>query len=149
MDEARKQWLKRLAILLGTGTFLLIIIVTFHEVLVPFVIAVVLAYVLHPAVEWIHRRRIAKRNIPRWSAVLIIYALLFSLLSLFFTTLLPRLGVETTALVRAVPGFITHVKDDWLPRADRWLGSSMGSLMGEEEGEGPSLPRPLREASTV
>lgn len=133
MDKARNLWFRRLAILLGTGTFLFVILVVFRDVLVPFVVAVVLAYVLHPVVDWIHRYKIAQRNIPRWSAVLLLYAVLFGLLSLFATTLLPRLGAETTALVRAAPSYVSIVRDEWIPRTDQWLGSSFGHLVGQEE----------------
>ncbi len=133
MDIQRKQWLKRLAILLGTGFFILIILVAFRDVLVPFVIAVVLAYVLHPAVEWIHRRDLKGRHLPRWSAVLLLYAVLFGVLSIFATTLLPRIGEETTALVRAAPGYAATIKDEWIPQAERWLGTIFGPIFNHPE----------------
>lgn len=134
----RRQWFKRLAILVGTGTFLTIILIIFHEVLVPFVVAVVLAYVLHPVVQWLHTRRIGSRYMPRWAAVLILYAVLFGVLSVFATTLLPRLGAETTALVRAVPGYISIVKDDWIPETENWLGSRLGTFFNQPRSE-PSV----------
>lgn len=133
MDDQRRQWFKRLAILLGTGTFLTVILIVFRDVLVPFIIAVVLAYVLHPAVDWIHRRKIGRFQAPRWSAVLLIYLILFGALTIFGTTLLPRLSQETAALVRAAPEFIDIVKDEWIPKTERWIGTSFGRLVGDAD----------------
>lgn len=152
MDETRRQWVKRLAILFGTAAFLLVLVIVFREVLVPFVIAVVIAYVLTPAVDWFHRRKVAGRPLPRWTAVLIIYTVLVGLLTLFGTTLLPRLGEETTALVRAAPEFIQWVKDDWIPSTERWVSTRVGPFLGrpppspellpEEEQLPPPPPEP-------
>jgi predicted PurR-regulated permease PerM len=133
----------RPSILIGTSAFFLVLAIVFRQVLVPFVIGVVLAYVLYPIVEWFHRRRILKRQVPRWVAVLILYAILFGALSVFATTLLPRLGSETAALVRAAPGYVTHVKNDWVPQAERWLGARMGPLFGQpgpDDEEEPAAP---------
>jgi predicted PurR-regulated permease PerM len=124
---------KRLAILVGTATFLVVVAVVFRQVLVPFVVALALAYVLHPAVEWIHRKKIKKFRMPRWAAVLVLYSLLFGAMTVFGTTLMPRLAAETAALVRAVPAVIDQIRTQWIPHAENWLGASVGSLLGREE----------------
>jgi predicted PurR-regulated permease PerM len=144
MDDTARSRLQRLAILLGTASFFLVILIVFREVLVPFIVAVVLAYVLNPAVEWIHRRPIRKRYIPRWTAVLLIYLMLFGALGIFVTTMLPRLGVETAALVRAVPGYISQFRDEFVPSTERWIGEGIGHFFRppgwrEEDQDEPDL----------
>lgn len=150
MDSQRRQWMTRLAILIGTSAFFLVLLIVFKDVLAPFVIGTVIAYLLYPVVEWFHRRKIGKRNVPRWVAVLLLYVLLLGVLSVFATTLLPKFGQETVALFRAAPGFVAHVKDEWVPRAESWLGARMGPLFGRptiEDNEEPpttvTIPSPV------
>lgn len=76
---------------------------TFLEVLfqlmIPFVIALFIAYLLHPVVEALHAR-----GLPRWAAILIIYIVFF--------------GGVGYALYKAYPIFVKQLKDlsENLPR---------------------------------
>lgn len=156
MDSQRRQSVTRLAILIGTSAFFIILLIVFREVLAPFIIGTVLAYLLYPIVEWFHRRRIRDRNVPRWVAVLVLYAILLGALSVFATTLLPRFGAETAALFRAAPGFAAHVKNEWVPHAETWLSARMGPLFGrptiEDSEEAPTsvtIPSPVIRISPV
>ena len=130
MDEVARTRLKRLGILVGTALFFCVILVVFREILVPFIIAVVLAYVLHPAVKWLHGLRLRKRQLPRWAAVLVLYVVLFGAIGVFATTMLPRLLSETTDLVRAAPGAIAHVRDDVIPSIETWADQRLGHFLG-------------------
>ena len=66
----------------------------FREILLPFLLGALLAYILHPPVTWISGRRLRGRSLPRWGAVLVIYlagaALTFAVASLA----LPHLSRE-------------------------------------------------------
>lgn len=117
-----------MAILVGTVVFFLVILIVFHEVLVPFIVAVVLAYVLYPVVAWLHRRSIRGRTIPRWVAVILIYVVLFGVLGIFGTTVVPRLAAETSALVGAVPGYIAQLRDDFVPSIEGWVDERLAPL---------------------
>ncbi|MFD2169235.1 AI-2E family transporter [Tumebacillus lipolyticus] len=79
-------------------------------VLTPFLISVIIAYLLHPLVTRLHQR-----GVPRGASILIIYVLFFLLL--------------TVLLLKAIPLFIDQLRDlsEHLPKlveqADRWMDS--------------------------
>lgn len=139
-EGSRTVRARRLAILLGTAATSLVILVVFREIIVPFVIAVVLSYVLYPAVEWIHRRHIGRFAPPRWLAVVVLYAALIGLLSVFGTTLAPQLGRETSALIRNAPDFFAHVRREWVPAVERAARSYFGPLVATRPGAVPGRP---------
>ncbi len=91
-----------MAILVGTVVFFLVILIVFHEVLVPFIVAVVLAYVLYPVVAWLHRRSIRGRTIPRWVAVILIYGALFGVGKLIFGSTTEGLTILAIGAAAAV-----------------------------------------------
>jgi predicted PurR-regulated permease PerM len=100
----------------------------FRHVLVPFVVAVVLAYLMMPAVEWI----VLRIRLPRWLAVIALYIVLLGALGLVGVFMVPRILSETGALVRAAPGFFLQVKNEWVPAVDGFVGEYMGDLVGQQ-----------------
>ena len=74
-------------IFLGVSALIVLaVVIAAREVLLPFVLALVVAYVLTPAV-----RRVERRRIPRWIAILIVYALTFGSIALSIQQIVPRL----------------------------------------------------------
>lgn len=55
------------------------IVIVFREVLLPFVLAIFVAYLIYPIVSRLERIPVGKRHPPRWLAVVSVYALLFTL----------------------------------------------------------------------
>ena len=66
-----------------------------REILLPFILALVVAYVLLPAVEWVE-----KRKMPRWAAVIVVYVVTIGGLYLSLAAMAPRLGTELRGLFR-------------------------------------------------
>ncbi|MBK6581043.1 MAG: AI-2E family transporter [Sandaracinaceae bacterium] len=104
------------------GALALAIIVVFREVLLPFFLAVVVAYVLAPLVDVLERR------MKRWVAVVTIYALLVGSMVTFAVLGLPRLAAEIEKLAREAPHALAQVRDTWLPEMERQMRDSMGQL---------------------
>jgi predicted PurR-regulated permease PerM len=71
-----------------------------------FLIAILLAVTLHPAVAWIERRRIA-----RGVSVIVIAAFAFGLLATFMVVVLPPLTAQMTHLFQDVPAFRVRILD--------------------------------------
>lgn len=65
--------------------------------LTPFVIGLVLAYLLLPLVNRLHTR------FPRWAAILIVYLVSFSVLTAFFAYIVPPLADQLSQLITAFP----------------------------------------------
>ena len=71
-----------------------------------FLIAILLAVTLHPAVAWMERRRIA-----RGVSVIVIAAVAVGLLALFVVFLLPPLTAQMSHLFQDIPAFRARVLD--------------------------------------
>src|SRR5687767_10692546 len=70
---------KRHAIFLAISAAIAVAVILFaHSVLVPFVIALVLAYVLTPLVAWVEKRRV-----PRPLAIILVYVVVLGSLGTF------------------------------------------------------------------
>src|SRR4051794_22687421 len=89
-----------------------------HEILLPFILALVVAYVLMPAVE-----RVEKWRLPRWGAVILVYVATLGGMYASLATVAPRLLVETGGLFRDLPGIAANIRDQQVPALRHWLSS--------------------------
>jgi predicted PurR-regulated permease PerM len=106
-----------------------------RDVLLPFGIATLLAYVLHPAVSWLSARRVGTRHLPRWVSTLLLYAVMglgmYAVVVLFIPQLVGELQgaarTGTAALstaddyARTLPGKATaFLKKQGIPIVLHW-----------------------------
>ena len=96
--------------LIGSGFGLWAVWLLWPEFLL-FLIAILLAVTLHPAVAWMERKRIA-----RSVSVIVIASSALALLALFVIFLLPPLTAQMTDLFQDIPAFRARVLDRF-PRA--------------------------------
>jgi predicted PurR-regulated permease PerM len=115
-QEARRH---RIAFLAVTAAAALGILYAFREVLAPFMVALVVAYVFAPLVDWMEQRRVAGRRIPRWVAVLTLYVSLLGAMAASIAVGAPLLVRELQRLGRETPNMLATVRDEWLPAVDR------------------------------
>jgi putative heme transporter len=122
---ARPQRRQRLLILAGLWLFVALVLVTFRSVLLPFIIAALIAYLVQPLVRRITRVQVRGRFVPRWVAILLIYALFFLGVYVFFVALLPQLYRELARISRdavAYANSLTPEKVEGIAqRAEAWL----------------------------
>jgi len=76
------------------------------DVLLPFFLAGVLAYIFEPVMGWLHARRI-----PRGAAAAIMLALLVTLLAGLLLLVLPLLMAQTAALAERLPQMVAHLRE--------------------------------------
>jgi predicted PurR-regulated permease PerM len=92
-----------------------------QAVMLPFVLALVVAYVLTPAVLRVERNRV-----PRWAAILLVYAMTLGAIGGFIGMIVPRLVSEGKAAAAEWPNLNRKVRNEWLPAIDqrlaRWTG---------------------------
>lgn len=77
-----------------------------RSALTPFIFGAILAYLFLPVVNRLERR------VPRWAAILIVYALVLAIVITFFAFLVPPLVEQFGQLVRALPD---------IPTIERWV----------------------------
>lgn len=136
-------WLRSTARLWGFFLFVLLAIVLFRQVILPFVIGLVVAYMLAPPLRWLCAARVAGRPLPRAAWLLALYSLLVGLAVLFFVVFVPRLGGDLKRIVREAPQLTRHLQHSWLPPLERWLAATLGELdTASEPGAAAPSSRP-------
>jgi predicted PurR-regulated permease PerM len=110
--EAAKRKTKReliLKIILGIGfAMVLLLLYSLRQIVLPFFLAGLFAYLLFPLAKWL-----IKKRLPLIFAVLAIYILLIGLLYLGLFHLLPKLAEELEHLLKALPDLATGLEQRW------------------------------------
>jgi predicted PurR-regulated permease PerM len=77
---------------------------TLSPVLLPLAIAGVLAYLLDPLVDWLQTKKV-----PRTRAIIVVFFVGVVFILAMLGTVVPRLVVETGALIRATPAYTKNI----------------------------------------
>jgi predicted PurR-regulated permease PerM len=130
----RRVWGRRIFLAVSAIVVVSLVIVA-HAVMLPFVLALVVAYVLTPAVVRVERRRV-----PRWASILLVYALTLGVVGGFVSAIVPRLVAEGRSLAAEWPNLNRRMREEWLPSIDvrlsRWSGKPVEPTAPElREGE--------------
>ena len=88
-----------------------------REVLLPFILAVIIAYVLTPLVAFGER----KLRLPRSLSILLVYFVVLGTLSLSLMSVAPRLYDESVKFVRDVPRMAQQLAEQEGPRLEKWV----------------------------
>jgi predicted PurR-regulated permease PerM len=114
-------WLRQFAKLWGFALFCILVVYIFREVALPFLFAILVAYILAPLVNRLGAFRVGARPIPRGAVVIILYVFILSGLSLFIGYFVPKLSGDFARLFREAPGLFAKVNKNWLPKAGAWI----------------------------
>ena len=145
--------MRRIVFLAVAGVLLLGVLYAFREVLAPFAIAMVVAYVFAPVVEAMERVRIAGRHPPRWAAVLALYLSLLGTMASVLALGVPLLVGQVQQLAADAPHRLQTIQTEWLPAIDQRLRSLTGSMGGSSAGSGAgdevALEAPVAPVRTI
>lgn len=126
--KAREATRRHTLFLCGSAALAIAVIVVAHSVLLPFVLALVIAYVLTPLVAWVETRRV-----PRAAAIILVYVVVLGTFGIFVRFTAPRVGMELLNLRRELPALGVTVRTRWVPAWQKRLRSA---------GFGPETPAP-------
>lgn len=116
---------RRLLILALLWAAVVIVLVAFRGVVLPFAAAALIAYLIAPLVDRLSSAKVGKRHVPRWVAVITIYALFFLGAYLFVIALLPQLYREMARITTSAAAFANSLTperiEELAQRADTWL----------------------------
>ncbi len=107
------------AVYLGIAGFILALLVFTRTILLPFVIALLIAYILEPAVTRLH-----KKGFPRFLGVIAVYVAVIGSIATFVYFLVPIVDVESKKFAKT---FSTAVKS--APKMYEGLESEVGALI--------------------
>jgi predicted PurR-regulated permease PerM len=94
------------------------VMVAAREVMLPFILAIVIAYVLTPLVAALERRKM-----PRALAVLCVYTVVLGSLGGFSWAIAPRIAHEFGNLRKELPRMSDQAKDRWIPAITERMGA--------------------------
>jgi predicted PurR-regulated permease PerM len=101
---------------------IIITLVLFRHVLVPFFLAILIVYLIEPLVRRLARLQLSKnRVLPRWLAVIVVYVSFFGVLSLGSLLVVPPLAGEFASLAEEAPRFLEEVRTEHLPALNQDL----------------------------
>lgn len=127
-----KKWHKPILLALS-GALLALVVALAHDVMTPFVMGLVLAYVLTPAVSLVERARV-----PRGWAIVLVYVVVLGSLGLFVRLAAPRVGQEIGNLGREMRNNAQVARTEWIPVAQQRL-QDLG-LAGHDPDEAQRQP---------
>ncbi len=133
--SAREARRRHTIFLIVSGVVALGIIAAAHAVILPFVLALVIAYLLTPLVAWVERKRV-----PRAAAIILVYVVVLGALGTFVRFTAPRVGHELASLRREVPALQVTVRTVWVPSIQQRLRAA---------GFGPTEAKPGEPAPDV
>jgi predicted PurR-regulated permease PerM len=120
-------WFKRFAKLWGFLLFCIFVVYVFRAVVLPFIFAILVAYILAPLVDRLARLKVGRRTLPRGVAVIVIYINLITVLALFFGYFIPKLSGDFARLFREAPQLFHRLNEEVLPRAGAWIDTNLGA----------------------
>ncbi len=108
--------------------FVLLVLVLAREVLLPFIFAALVAYILSPVVRWMAQRDDGTLRMPRGLAIIICYLVFIAAVVGFFFLLVPRISKDAARIGAEAPALIKRVNDELIPKLARALEQRFPSL---------------------
>lgn len=121
-------WARRSARLWGFLGFCILVLILARQVVLPFVFALLLAYILAPLVRRMTVNAEGGTRMPRGLAIILCYIVFLALVGAFLFLLLPRLSKDVARIGQEAPELYTKLNNQWAPQAARWLEKRFPSL---------------------
>ncbi len=114
----------------GTGALLVVVALSISDTLTPFVIGLLLIYLLAPAVDRLVRVRIGRRTIPRWLAILLLYLFIVVVLVVGLRLVVGPMNDQIQRFAQEVPGWLDSLRTWYQGLAlPEWLRSGLDRLV--------------------
>jgi predicted PurR-regulated permease PerM len=123
--ETTLAFVRRFSRLWGFLLFLLLMLVAFRSIVLPFILGGAVAYLLAPIIK-----RLGPK-MGRGPAILVTYLVLAAIMGVGVGTLLPALTQDVLKLRDSAPELIERVNEELLPQASEWLDESFGGLVDD------------------
>ena len=106
----------------GFGLFIVAMILVFRDVLLPFIFAFALAYLMAPIINRLQPR------LGRAASVILVYLSTFGIVATFLIVFLPALVQDFSRLRDTAPAALEYVDQTYLPKVTKWYEESFGTL---------------------
>ena len=111
---------------------LVVILILFHKILLPFVFACALVYLMEPIVVRLSRTPEDPRGLPRWITVILVYLVFFGVVTVSAVLVMPRFVSEVVRFAETVPQGITKFREKSVPRLNERLQKYLSAVVPSE-----------------
>jgi predicted PurR-regulated permease PerM len=115
--------LRRFGRFWGFLAFAVAMVVLFRGIVLPFVFAMLLAYLLAPVIGRMQPK------VGRVGAVILVYLAMLGVIAAFFGLLLPAVFHDLAKLRDGLPVAAAKLNEEWLPQASAWVETTFGDFM--------------------
>lgn len=119
--------LRRFGRLWGFLAFVILVVILFRGIVLPFVFGLLVAYLLAPIIA----------RIERWTGrvigIIVVYLAIVGILGAFFGFLVPAVGADLAKLRDGLPAAAAKLNEEWLPRASAWVEETFHDFIAEDE----------------
>jgi len=148
-NRKERQWRwRRSVVLIALAVLLLSLLIVVRKILLPFILATVIAYILAPVVQWISNQKVFGFTIPRWIAVILIYLTMGIGVYAFAVSVLPRFADEFVTFAEEAPQYYRKATQVWIPQMEsqvrEWMEDYTEPMTEQEKSEETGL-RPVVE----
>jgi len=123
----------RIVFLTLSGVVVTALLVCVREVLLPFILAIIIAYVLAPAVARVERWRV-----PRAAAILSVYFITLGSIYLLIAAIAPRIYLETAKFMRDAPSLAEDFSAKYGPQLEQWVDGVRSRSRPKSTAEDPA-----------
>ena len=115
-----------------TILFLIVILISFHKILLPFVFACALVYLMEPIVVRLSRTPGHPSGLPRWITVILVYLVFFGIVTVSSILIIPQLVGEIVRLGETAPQTIQEFRNERLPAYNDRIQSYLSAFIPSE-----------------
>jgi len=126
-------WVRRLARLWGFLAFAVLVVVLARHVILPFIFALLIAYILAPIVQWMVFRKDETKRMPKGVAILACYAVIITFMVGFIAILLPLISKDVARIGAEAPKLYEKLNDEWAPKLAHWIEKRFPSTVPKED----------------
>jgi predicted PurR-regulated permease PerM len=105
------------------------LLINFRTILLPFILACLLVYLMEPLVSRMGRTEESPRGLPRWLAVLTVYIVSLSAVAAFLVAIVPRFVSEFVKLGESMPELVKVLRTEELPKIDERVDELVGQYL--------------------
>ena len=121
-------WGRRMAKLWGFLAFCILVLFLARHVVLPFIFALLVAYIFAPVVNRMSMSKDGRKRMPRGLAIIICYIVLLTAIGTFMLALLPRIYKDLSRLGKEAPSMYQRLNDEWVPELASWLEERFPTL---------------------
>lgn len=110
------------------------LLLSFRTILLPFIFACILVYLMEPIVRRIGRSPDGSGYVPRWVAVIFVYLIFIGSVGTFSVLVVPRFVTEIIRFAETVPDLVQNFRENELPSIDADVQDFLRSYLPAKQG---------------